>query len=195
MGEYHDLYLKTDVVLLCDVFEQFQNVCLEQYGLDPCHYYTSPGLSWSACLKKSGVCLELLCDIDQLNFIERGMRGGISQISHRYQRANNPLLGEEQYDLKQPTSYIQYLDMNNLYGYAMTQKLQTSMFRFQKEDEIEGLDILSIPENGSTGYILEVSLDYAKTLHNRHADYPLAPEKRHMKDKELSPYAKQLRKK
>ncbi|MCG7877069.1 MAG: DNA polymerase [Candidatus Thiodiazotropha endolucinida] len=194
LGEYHDLYLKTDVVLLCDVFEQFRNMCLAQYDLDPCHYYTSPGLSWSACLKKSSVCLELLCDIDQLNFIERGMRGGISQISHRYQKANNPLL-DENLDSSQPISYIQYLDMNNLYGYAMTQKLPTGMFRFLNEDEIERLDILSIPEEGSVGMILEVSLIYPNEIHDRDADYPLAPEKRRITDEELSPYAKRLWKK
>ena len=90
LGEYHDLYLKTDVVLLCDVFEQFRKVCVEQYGSDPCHYYTSPGLEWSACLKKSRVCLELLSDIVQINFVERGMRGGISQISHRYGNLTTP---------------------------------------------------------------------------------------------------------
>ena len=195
LGEYHDLYLKTDVVLLCDVFEQFRNVCMEQYGLDPCHFYTSPGLSWSACLKKSRVCLELLCDIDQLNFIERGMRGGISQISHRYQRANNPLLGEKGYDPKQDTSWIQLYDVNNLYGSVMTSPLATGMFRFLSQEEIKDLDILSVPENNATGYICEVSMACPKSEHDKFADYPLAPEKRQIKNDELSPYAKHLWKK
>ena len=177
LGEYHDLYLKTDVVLLCDVFEQFRNVCMEQYGLDPCHYYTSPGLSWSACLKKSRVCVELLCDIDQINFIERGMQSGISQVSHRYARANNPLLGKEEYDCNQVKSWCQYFDINNLYGLAQTETLPTGFFRFLSADEIENLDILSIPEDGSTGMILETNLIYPKELHNQHADYPLTPEK------------------
>ena len=123
------------------------------------------GSSLECLSEKSGVCLELLCDIDQLNFIERGLRGGISQISHRYQLANNPLLGEEHYDPKKPTSYLQYLDMNNLYGFAMQYPLPTGFFRFLNEEEIKNIDILSIPADASTGYLLEVSLTYPKHLH------------------------------
>ena len=81
LGDYHDLYVKTDVTLLADVFENFRNLCMEQYGLDPAHYYTSPGLSWDALLKTTGVELELLSDLEMHLFIERGMRGGISMAS------------------------------------------------------------------------------------------------------------------
>ncbi len=140
MGDYHDLYMETDVHLLADVFENFRDLCLEYYELDPCHFFTSPGLSWQACLKMTGVQLELLTDIDMHLFIERGLRGGISMISHRHGKANNPYLlqqakekymelkavAEQQglqvppfntkiyYDEKQRTSYIMYLDANNL---------------------------------------------------------------------------------
>ena len=195
LGEYHDLYLKTDVVLLCDVFEHFRNMCMQQYGLDPCHYYSSPGLSWSACLKKSGACLELLTDIDMLNFIEKGLRGGISFIANRYKEANNPLLGEQHYDSTKPTSYLQYLDMNNLYGYAMAQKLPTGLFRFLDEEEMEEFNINSKAKDGSKGYILEVSLTYPEQLHDLHSDYPLAPERKKVDDHDLSPYATLLWKK
>ena len=92
LGDYHDLYVKTDVALLADVFENFRNLCQEQYGLDPAHYYTSPGLSWDALLKKTGVELELLTDLEMHLFVERGMRGGISMVSKRYAKANNPLV-------------------------------------------------------------------------------------------------------
>ena len=92
LGDYHDLYVKTDVALLADVFENFRNLCQEQYGLDPAHYFTSPGLSWDALLKKTGVELELFTDLEKHLFVERGMRGGISMVSKRYAKANNPLV-------------------------------------------------------------------------------------------------------
>ena len=114
LGDYHDLYNRTDVLLLADIFETFRKTCLRQYGLDPAHYYTSPGLSWDALLKKTGVELELLTDYDQHLFIEKGMRGGISMVSKRYARANNPRV--DGYDPTIPKSHILYLDANNLYG-------------------------------------------------------------------------------
>ena len=81
LGEYHDLYLKTDVILLANVFEAFRDVCLKNYGLDPAHFYTAPGLAWKACLKKTRNKLELLLDPDMLLMFERGIRGGITQSS------------------------------------------------------------------------------------------------------------------
>ena len=115
LQDYHDLYLKTDVLLLADVFENFRDVCKENYGLDPAWYYTDPGLAWDAALKVTKVELELLADPDMLLMIEKGIRGGVSMISTRYGKANNPYMGES-YDPNQPTKYISYLDANNLYG-------------------------------------------------------------------------------
>ena len=86
---YHDLYLKSDILLLADVFENFRKTCLLYYKLDPCHYFTSPGLSWDAMLKMTDIQLELITDIDMFQFIEKGMRGGISYIADRYGKANN----------------------------------------------------------------------------------------------------------
>ena len=88
-GDYHDLYLNTDVLLLADVFEKFIKTCLNYYGLDPFHYFSSPGLSWDAMLKMTGVELELISDIDMHLFTEKGMRGGISYIAKRHSKANN----------------------------------------------------------------------------------------------------------
>ena len=128
LGDYNDLYCRTDILLLADVFETFRRTCQEQYGLDPAHYYTSPGLSWDALLKKTGIELELLTDYDQHLFIEKGMRGGISMASKCHARANNPLV--QGYDPGQPSSHILYLDANNLYGWAMSQYLPTRGFRW-----------------------------------------------------------------
>ena len=116
---YRDLYLPMDVILLANVFEAFWKVCLDNYGLDPAHFYTAPGLAWCTCLKKTRVRLELLLDPDMLLMFERGIRGGITQSIHRWAKANNPYMGFE-YAPREPTRYIQYLDANNLYGWAMS---------------------------------------------------------------------------
>ena len=112
--EYHDLYLKTDVILLADIFENFRDVRNEDYKLDPAWYYTSPGLSWDALLKKTEIKLGLLSDVDKILFIENGIRGGVSMISNRYRKANNKYM--KSYDPNEETKYISYLDANNLYG-------------------------------------------------------------------------------
>ena len=127
LGEYHDLYLRTDVILLANIFEAFRKVCLENYGLNPAHFYTAPGLAWKACLKKTSIRLKLLLDPDMLLMFERGIRGGITQSVHRWAQANNPYMGSE-YDPSKPTRYLQYLDANNLYGWAMSQPLPTGGF-------------------------------------------------------------------
>ena len=132
---YHDLYLKTDVLLLADVFENFRDVCIENYKLDPAWCYTAPGLAWDACLKKTEVRLELLNDVDMLLMIEKGIRGGVSIITKRYGKANNPYLGED-FDKNSPTKYISYLDANNLYGWAMSQPLPVGNFEWMSEEEL-----------------------------------------------------------
>jgi hypothetical protein len=187
MGDYHDLYLQTDVLLLCDVFESYRDMSLKQYKLDPCHFYTSPGLSWSAMLKMTQVHLELMTDIDQINFVESAVRGGVSQISNRYKRANNPYL--EDFDPTLPTSYLTYIDSNNLYGWSMSQPLPHSNFTFLSTDEISAFDVSSVTADSSTGFILEVSLKYPHHLHDVHNDFPLAPESKHVDDEQLSAYA------
>ena len=114
--KYHDLYLKTDVLLLSNVFETtFRNPCLENYKLDPVHFYTSSGLAWQACLKKTGVKLELLTDPDMLLIFEKGIRGGITLAVHRYAKVNNKYMGKK-FDPELNSSFLQYLDGNNLYG-------------------------------------------------------------------------------
>ncbi|XP_028415651.1 uncharacterized protein LOC114544475 [Dendronephthya gigantea] len=190
MGDYHDLYLTSDVLLLADVFENFRSVCLKAYNLDPCHFYTSPGLAWQACLKMTEVELELLTDPDMYLFIEEGLRGGISMISNRYGKANNPYVPD--YDPEQETSYVMYLDANNLYGWAMSQPLPTGEFDWLTDQEIAELDITDVADDDDEGYILEVDLHYPSELHDLHNDYPLAPEKMKISSEMLSPYCQDL---
>ena len=144
MGEYHDLYLGSDVLLLTDLFENFRKTCMQYYKLDPCHYFTSPGLSWDAMLKMTNIKLELMTDIDTFQFIEKGMRGGVSYIANRYGIANNKYIKE--YDEKAPSKYIMYLDANNLYGWAMSQYLPTGNFKWMTDTEISKIDLGSIKQ-------------------------------------------------
>ena len=163
MGDYHDHYLKKDVLLLADVFEKFIDTCLKFYGLDPCHYFSSPGLSWDAMLKMTGMRLEKIVDIDMYLFIEKRLRGGISYIAKRYAKSNNKYMKD--YDPTKPSKYISYLDMNNLYGWAMSSYLPYGGFMWLKK--IDGSDVNSI----------EVDLEYPDELPLLHNDYPLVPEK------------------
>ena len=132
MGDYHDLYLKTDVLLLVDMFEKFIKTCLDYYGLDPCHYFSSSGLSWDAMLKMTGIELELISDIDMHLFIEKGMGGGISYIAKRHNKANNRYM--EYYDSRKESKYIVYL--NNLYGWTMIQYLPYGGFSDMVKHEL-----------------------------------------------------------
>ena len=168
LGEYHDLYLKSDVLLLTDVFEEFRNVCLENYSLDPAWYYTSPGLSWDALLKHSKIKLELLTDQDILLLFEKGIRGGISMIPNRFGKANNKFMGDT-FDPSQPSKFIAYLDANNLYGWAMVKPLPVGDFKWMEEKELKHWKDFPC--------ILEVDLEYPRGLHDLHNDYPLAPER------------------
>lgn len=192
MREYHDLYLQSDVTLLADVFEEFRMMALNYYKLDPLHYYSSPGLSFDACLKMTSVTLQLLTHPDEYLFIEKGMRGGVSMISNRYAKSNNnPYLGSL-YDENVPNSYITYLDCNNLYGFAMSEPLPTGEFRFLDSAEIEDFELDSKSTDDNMGYIVEVDLEYPQYLHDKHNDYPLAPEKLFITQDMLSPYAKSV---
>ena len=190
MGEYHDLYLQSDILLLSDVFENFRKTCLEYYKLDPCHYFTSPGLSWDAMLKMTDIKLELMTDIDMFQFIEKGLRGGISYIANRHGKANNKYMKE--YDEKAPSKYIMYLDANNLYGWAMSQYLPTGGFRWMTEKQIDKIDLAKYKEDSDKGLILEVDLEYPEELHDLHNDYPLAPEKVKVTNDMLSEYCQNI---
>ena len=154
MREYHNLYLKSDVLLLADVFEGFRRVCL-----DPAWYYTAPGLSYDAMLKTTKVNLDLLTDIDMAQMIKKGIRGGISIITTRHSEANNKYMGD-QYDPNKPSKYIQYLDANKLYRWAMSQPLPTGNFKWMSKAKLNNWTDHSC--------ILEVDLQYLQELHDLH---------------------------
>ena len=163
-------------MLLADIFENFRQSCLENYELDPAHFVSLPGLAWQACLKKTSVELELFTDYDMLLMIEEGIRGGICHAIQRYAKANNKYMKD--YDRKKKSSYIQYLDANNLYGKAMTEKLPVKGFRWI--DDISKIDedfVKDYDKNNNKGYILDVDIDYPSKLQNLPSDLPFLPER------------------
>ena len=188
MGDYHSHYLEKDVLLLADVFEKFIDTCLKFYGLDPCHYFSSPGLIWDAMSKMTGVKLEKISDADMYLFIEKGLEGGISYITKRYAKANNKYI--KNYDPTKPLKFITYLDINDLYGWAMSRYLPYDGFEWLKN--VDGFDVNSISEKSPIGYILEVGLEYHDELHTLHNDYSLAPEKLAIPYDMLSDYCKKI---
>ena len=159
IGQYHNLYLKSDVLLLADVFENFRETCKQYYGLDPCHYFTSHGLLWDAMLKMTNVKLELISDIDMFQVIEKGMKGGVSCITHRYGKVNNKYM--KSYDENTPQKYIMHLDANNLYGWAMSQHLITGGFKWLSERHVNKLGLAKHHDESDKGLILEVELEYS----------------------------------
>ena len=178
LGEYHDLYVQSDTLLLEDVFQNFRNMCLEKYELDPTYFVSAPGLAWQACLKKTRVKLELITDSDMILMIEKGISGGgICQATHRYAKANNKYM--KNYDKNIESSYIKYLDANNLYGWEMSQNLPVDDFKWVKQKELWKFNkdfIKNYDENGNIGYFFEVDIDYPKELFNLHKDLPFLPE-------------------
>ena len=177
LGNYHDLYVQSDTLLLADVFENFRKACIKTYELDHAHFISLPGLAWQACLKKTGVELELLTDYDMLLLIEEGIRGGICHAVHRCAKANNRYM--KKYDKSKESSYIQYLDTNNLYGAAMSEKLLINGFKWV--NDISGINEKFVKsydkKNSDKVYILEVDVDYPSKLHKLHSDMPFLPEK------------------
>ena len=176
LGEYHDLYVQSDTLLLADVFKNFRNTCLKVYELDPAHFLSLPGLAWQACLKKNNVKLELLTDYDMLLMVEEGIRGGICHSIQRYAKANNKYM--KNYDENEKSSYIQYLDANNLYGWAMSQKLPVNGSKWLEDtSKINEEFIKNYYQNNDKGYILEVDVKYPRKLHNLHSDLPFLPKR------------------
>ena len=161
MGDYHDHYLKKDVLFLADVFEKFIVTCLKFYESDPFHYFSSPRLTWDAMLKIS--------DTDKYLFIKKESRGGISYNAKRYAKANNKYMND--YDPEKPSTFITYLDKNNLYGWAVSEYLPYSEFEWL--ENIDEFDINSVSEKSDTGYFLEVDLECSDEIHELHNDYPL----------------------
>ncbi|KAE9529175.1 hypothetical protein AGLY_011971 [Aphis glycines] len=162
MREFTSLYNKIDVLLLTDIMENFRDISLKKYKLDPLWYYTTPGFAWDCMLRMTKVKLDLLTDIDQILMFESGIRGGLSQCKE--------------------SIFLQYLGANNLYGRAMSKYLPTGDFKWV--NNLNNFDVMGISDESPKGYILEVDLSYSKELHDLHSDFPLAPEK-HFDDEQL----------
>ena len=176
IGEYHDLHVQSDTLLLADVFENFRNMCIKVYELDPAHFLSLPGSAWQACLKKTNVKLELLTDYDMLLMVEKGIRGGICRVIHRHAKANNKYM--KNYDKNKESSYIQDLDANNLYGWAMSQKLPVNVFKWIIDaTEIDEKFIKNYDEDSDKGYILEVDVNHPRKLHDLHSDLQFLPKR------------------
>ena len=177
LGDYHDLYVQSDALLLCDVFENFRNQCLKIYDLDTAHYVTLPGLAWDCCLRTTNIKLDLITDHEMLLMIEEGIRGGLTQVITKYSEANNKYM--ENYDQNKGSSYLQYLDVNSLYAWAMCNKLPVKNFDCCKDLKyINQKFIKNYDENSSEkGYILEVDVEYQKKLQDEHKDLTFLPQK------------------
>ena len=209
VGDYDNFYLLTNVILLVDVFENFRNVCLQHYGFDSAHNYTSPGLYWQAAPKMTDVEMDLLIDFDQNLFIEERISGGMATISHWYTQTNSP--GMENYDVSKCISYKMYMDASNLFGWVISQPLPISNFKWLTDEEMEDLKVMMMPDDSSRGYILDCNLGkcyfyylyisvysikcnvsflcisrYPHELHDLHKDYPLATECLQMEENILS---------
>jgi len=195
MGDYHDIYLLTDTLLLLCVMDKWRVTARQSYGLDPVHYYSLPGFAWDAALFNSKQTLELISDQSIYNFLELGLRGGVSMISHRYAKANNRFMKD--FDETKPSSFIFYIDKTQLYAEAMSDYLPVGDFKWENKNLVKNItdqDILKWEPESSTGRILSVDLEYDVQLHalSSHSEYPLCPEKINIPERNLSSYQKKL---
>ena len=186
IGDYHNFYVLLDTALLADVFQAFRKTIFNVYKLDPCHFFSIPGLAWSAALKYIGKKIELFTDIDMYQFIERGIRGGISGVMKRHSIANNA--ESNTFNENEESKYLCYLDVNNLYGWAMNQNLPCSDFEWIDGNELSKIDWQNINTETNVGYIIEIDLIYPKELHDLHKDFPLCPERMKIPNTFLSKY-------
>jgi hypothetical protein len=171
--DYHMTYLKCDVLLLADVFENFRNTCNSYYGLDPANYISAPSLAWDAMLMKTKIELEQIYDPKILDIVERHKRGGLCFVgSKRFVKANNRYL--EDFDSTKPENYLMYWDANNLYGWAMSQYLPYKNISLNNEIEIE--TILKTADDSDVGYIVECDLEFPEEIQDKLKEFPPCPE-------------------
>lgn len=211
LKDYHLLYLQLDVILLADVYDNFREMCYKNYGLDPIHFVSAPHLSFNAALKYTRQQLELITEEEKYVFFEKGVRGGISQIIHSYEKANNCYFYDDKvekvyklskedaekkgiYDPKKLTSYIMYLDANNLYGSAMSEKLPVNNHEWLTEEQIQYFsnpeNVLNFDSDVEKCINIEVDLEIPENLHNFFNDYAPAPN--HESSKILSSFQHEL---
>ncbi len=187
-GDYHNLYLKTDVLLLADYWANFCRMCLEQYRIDPNHYFSAAGMAFDAALLKTDAKLELLKDVDMYHFIRKGMRGGMSQACQQYAKANNEHCRD--YDPNKDKTWLCYFDATALYSWAMMQCLPTGGHEFCDNVSID--EILATADDAPKGYLVKCKLVVPKEKHDYFSDYPPCPELGSVNENWLSPHQKKL---
>ena len=176
LGDYHEFYVQSDTLLLADVFENFTNMCIKVYDLDPAHFLSAPGLAWQACLNKTAVELEWITDVDKLLMVEKRIRGGICHAILRYTKANNKYMKD--YNKDEEQSFLEYLDANNSHGTAMPEPLPVDDFKWIKDlFKIDRGFTKNSDKDSDKGYIFEVDVKYPKNLHDLHSDLSFLPER------------------
>ena len=187
--DYHEAYLKTDVLLLADVFENFRRTCITNYELDPANYLTAPSLAWDAMLYKTGAKLEQISDYEIFSMVEEQKRGGLCFVgARRYAKANNRYLDD--FNPEEEESYIMYWDMNNLYGCAMVDYLPYGGHKIEEDIDLER--VLRQSDDAPTGYLLRVDLRFPEAVHEKLRQFPPAPENTAPKAEWLTDYQRQL---
>ena len=197
IGQLHDLYVETDVLLLADCFEKFRTFSLREYRLDPAHFLTAPSLSWHSALLYTNVVLEIPTDPDMHIFIDKGIRGGISFVGNPYAEASNKYVNPN----SDPESdYIMFFDVNNQYGAAMSEYIPTGSFKWNSTfkdmtpAEVKEF-VLNLSDTDPIGYIFDCDLEYSEKLHDLHDEFPFCPQNLSIKDGWLSSYQKEMKEK
>ena len=168
LPEKEEFYSNLNLEHIADaIFENFREMCLKIYHLVPVKFLSAPGLGWQEVLKKTKEKLELLTDIDTLLTVEKGIRGGIRHAIHRYAKVNNKYMKE--YDKNKELSYLKYCDVNNLHGWAMSQKILVNIFEWIEDTSQFNKDFIkSYNEESNKAYFLEVGVQYPVKLHELH---------------------------
>lgn len=191
LTEYCQLYCCIDVLVLAEIMQKFRSTMMKFANLDPIHYISLPGFGWDTMLKLTNCKIELPTDIDQIQLLQSGIRGGISFINTRYKSVKNKTddVNSKRVAKKTEKGVIKYIDANNLYGHAQMGKLPYSNFKWIPEYHLSNFKVSKIDLESDIGYILEVDLEYPENLHFFHNDYPLAPENMLITEKDLSNYS------
>ncbi|XP_034236350.1 uncharacterized protein LOC117642369 [Thrips palmi] len=190
LQDYLNVYVKCDILLLACCIQNFRKVNFEWYGIDCLHFISAPSFYYQACLKMSGVVLDLFQDPNEYLMVENGIRGGLSQVFQRHCKANNPSL--KNYDSTKPTSYAVLLDQNSLYAAAQYHfKMPVGNYRWLTQDEIKQLDVLNLNLDGEMGYIFYLDLIYPQSIKEFTKQFPLCPTTENICYNMLSDYQKQ----
>ncbi|XP_064625915.1 uncharacterized protein LOC135486749 [Lineus longissimus] len=190
LKDYLTLYLHCDTLILAEIFENFRNVSMKNFTLDPCHFVSTPSFSFHCMLRHTGVKLDLLQDMEMVNFLRSGVRGGVSGVMKREVHRNMPDMSD--YRPNMLKCEIVNLDCCSMYSFCLRSHLPVGDFRWLSDTEMKEFDLHSVAKGGDQGFILSVDLDYPTHLHDLHNDLPLAPEHYQISPADWSPYAHEV---